>query len=118
MLNSFKRTSRNKEIMDFKVRALDFLSIYIKEKHYQSKPVFQIKLIRGLLNALSVAHRDSHSALFERIKQILSQMARQTPKGNEEEKSIKSNQDGLKECEVLMTEMMQMLLKQHRDPAL
>jgi hypothetical protein len=25
--------------MDFKVRALDFLAIYIKEKHYQEKPV-------------------------------------------------------------------------------
>lgn len=71
-----ERASRNKEIMDFKVRTLDFMSIYIKEKHYQTKPAYQIKIIRGLLNALSVAHRDSNTTLFERIKQILSQMAK------------------------------------------
>lgn len=63
--------------MDFKVRALDFLSIYIKEKHYQTKPMYQIKLIRGLLSALSVAHRDNHTTLFDRIKLILSHMAKQ-----------------------------------------
>lgn len=26
--------AKNKEVMDFKVRALDFLAIYIREKHY------------------------------------------------------------------------------------
>jgi hypothetical protein len=39
MIKSKQRAAKNKEIMDFKVRALDFLSIYIKERHYQSKPV-------------------------------------------------------------------------------
>ena len=94
--------------MDFKVRAIDFLSIYIKEKHYQAKPSIQIKLIRGLLKALSVAHKDSHKALFDRIKLILSQMAKQGSKCTEESKATK---EGLHECQVLMTEMMQMLLK-------
>ena len=65
MIKSKERASKNKEIMDFKVRALDFLSIYIKEKHYQQRPVIQIKLIRGLLQSLSVAHRDGHKALFD-----------------------------------------------------
>jgi hypothetical protein len=39
MIKSKQRATKNKEIMDFKVRALDFLSIYIKERHYQSKPL-------------------------------------------------------------------------------
>ena len=43
-------------------------------------------------------------------------MAKQGSKAQDGEKQ-KTN-EGLKECEVLMTEMMQMLLKQHRDPAL
>jgi hypothetical protein len=102
--------------MDFKVRALDFLAIYIKEKHYQSKPAIQIKLIRGLLQALSVAHRDAHKALFDRIKQILAQMAKQGVAQQEESKQVQES--NLQECQVLMTEMMQMLLKQHRDPAI
>ena len=87
--------------MDFKVRALDFLSIYIKERHYQAKPVIQIKLIRGLLQSLSVAHKDKHKSLFDRIKQILSQMARQGSMKSEESKQT----SGLSECRVLMTEM-------------
>lgn len=115
MIKSKERASKNKEIMDFKVRALDFLSIYIKEKHYQQRPVIQIKLIRGLLQSLSVAHRDGHKALFDRIKQILSQMAKQGAKAGEESKVADG---GLQECQVLMTEMMQMLLKQHRDQAI
>lgn len=45
-------------------------------------------------------------------------MAKQGSKNSEEEKSVQPKKDGLKECEVLMTEMMQMLLKQHKDPAL
>ena len=44
--------------MDFKVRALDFLSIYVKEKGYVGNAANQIKLIQGLLKALSVAHSD------------------------------------------------------------
>ena len=63
--------------MDFKVRALDFLSIYVKEKSYQGNSMIQIKLIRGLLKALSVAHRDQHKILFERIKSVLTLMAKQ-----------------------------------------
>lgn len=39
--------------------------------------MIQIKLIRGLLQSLSVAHRDSNKALFDRIKQILAQMTKQ-----------------------------------------
>ena len=56
--------------MDFKVRALDFLSIYVKQN--ASPPAeTQMKLIQGLLKALQVAHNDSHTILFERIKSVL-----------------------------------------------
>jgi len=42
--------------MDFKVRALDFLSIYVKQS--QPDASNQLKLIQGLLKALTVAHKD------------------------------------------------------------
>ena len=32
---SSTKANKQKQIMDFKVRALDFLSIYVKEKGYQ-----------------------------------------------------------------------------------
>ena len=64
--------------MDFKVRALDFLSIYVKEKGYQGNSMAQLKLIRGLLSALSVAHKDKHQILFDRIKSVLTIMAKQS----------------------------------------
>ena len=38
----------------------------------------QLKLIRGLLNALSVAHKDKHQILFDRIKSVLTIMAKQS----------------------------------------
>jgi hypothetical protein len=72
--------------MDFKVRALDFLSIFIKEKHHQSNSAIQIKLVRGLLTSLSVAHRDANKTLFERIKQILASMTKQGASTTEESK--------------------------------
>lgn len=41
--------------MEFKVRALDFLSIYCKQSQ---KSDLQLVLIQGLLKALTVAHKD------------------------------------------------------------
>ena len=64
-------------MMDFKVRAVDFLSIYVKQRAYQSDPSVQIKLIRGLLKGLSAANVDKHQILFERIKSVLALMAKQ-----------------------------------------
>lgn len=64
-------------MQDFKVRAVDFLSIYVKSKAYQSEATVQIKLIRGLLKGLSSAHTDKHPILFERIKSVLALMAKQ-----------------------------------------
>ena len=64
-------------MQDFKVRAVDFLSIYVKSKAYQSEASVQIKLIRGLLKGLSSAHTDKHPILFERIKSVLALMAKQ-----------------------------------------
>lgn len=67
------KDARYKQMMDFKVRAVDFLSIYVKqrsEKKMQDQAL-QLKLIRGLLKGLSTAHADKHPVLFERIKSVL-----------------------------------------------
>ena len=66
-----------RQMLDFKVRAVDFLSIYVKQRAYQGKPTVQIKLIRGLLKGLSAANSDKHQILLERIKSVLSLMAKQ-----------------------------------------
>ena len=62
------------------MRAVDFLSIYVKSRAYQKSEdatTIQIKLIRGLLKGLSSAHTDKNPILFERIKSVLALMAKQ-----------------------------------------
>jgi len=98
--------------MDFKVRALDFLSIYVKQSHPDSSK--QLKLIQGLLKGLTVAHKDSHTILFDRIKSVLAQIAKQSTAQSKEESKADSANNG-KECKILLTEMMAMLLRQHND---
>ena len=66
-----------KQVIDFKVRVLDFLAIYVKKNGYKSDPSTQIKLIRGLLKGLSTAHKDQSKALFDRLKSVLALMAKQ-----------------------------------------
>lgn len=60
---------------------LDFLAIYIKEmkkKQNQSKSFDSLSIIKGLLKALQVAHADKNSMLFDRIKSVISILAKGT----------------------------------------
>lgn len=103
--------------MDFKVRCLDFVSIYVKQMHAASKAPpadTQLALIQGLLKALTAAHGDKHTILFDRVKSVLASLAKQASSPEES----KTQEKGGKECKILMTEMMSMLLKQHKDASL
>ena len=64
--------------MDFKVRVLDFLAIYVKETRNKNseKKFDSLHLIKGLLKGLQVAHRDKNTILFDRIKTVLTLVAR------------------------------------------
>ena len=93
------------------MRPLDFLSIYVKEKCYQGNSTVQIKLIRGLLKALSVAHKDQNKILFDRTKSVLTLMAKQNQGVGQNGQSTKASEDDSESCKVLLTEMMQMLLR-------
>ena len=108
--------NRNKQMMDFKVRAVDFLSIYVKQRAYQSDPSAQIKLIRGLLKGLSAANVDKHQILFERIKSVLALMAKQ---GQTAAGQSTSTQEGSNDNETksLLTEVSRLVLKPQREPA-
>lgn len=99
--------------MDFKVRALDFLDIYVKQSDHKRAPETQMKLIQGLLKGLNSAQNDNHTILFDRIKSVLGSIAKQSSHAAEEQKSS----DG-KECQILLTEMMTMLLRTQKDQAL
>jgi hypothetical protein len=60
---------------------LDFISIYIKEmtkrnEHSKDSKFDSIDLIKGLLKAMQVAHADKNAILFERIKSVISIMAK------------------------------------------
>lgn len=46
------KTSKVKQVSDFKVRALDFLAIYIKEAKGKSQELDYLKLIKGLIKGL------------------------------------------------------------------
>ncbi len=107
-------------MMDFKVRAVDFLSIYVKQRAYQGDSQIQIKLIRGLLKGLSTANADKHQILFERIKSVLALMAKQGQPSSSQTSAAQSNSDSndADETKVLLTEMSKLVTKQHKEVAM
>ena len=62
------------------MRVLDFIAIYVKEMKKvhpaQKRSYDALKLIKQLLKALQVAHADKNTILFERIKTVLTLIAR------------------------------------------
>lgn len=109
-----------KQMMDFKVRAVDFLSIFVKQRAFQGDSDVQVKLIRGLLKGLSVAHADKHTILFDRIKSVLALMAKQSNStavsSISEGKSPKKSDSG--ETKLLLNELSRLMLKPQKDAAM
>ena len=68
-----------------------------------------LKLIKGLLKALQVAHHDSNTILFDRVKTVLIGIARGG--NNKSEYSEQENKDS----KILMTEVMALVLKPTKD---
>jgi len=101
--------------MEFKVRVLDFIAIYVKEmrKEESEKTIDSLKLIKGLLKALQVAHADKNTILFERIKTVLTLIAR----GGGQKIAVQNGEDSneSKESKILMTEVMSLVLKPTKD---
>jgi hypothetical protein len=62
-----------------------------------------MKLIQGLLKALTVAHKDSNTILFDRIKIILTLIAKQNVQSKDAENT--------NACKMLLTEIMTMMLR-------
>lgn len=69
-----------KAIIDFKARVLKFISIYIKEQGANLQNEQSIMIIQGLLKALDIADKDKNTMLFERIKKIIIQIAKEGKK--------------------------------------
>jgi len=74
---------------------LDFVEIYIKEMkkdihNGKSRKLDSIKIIKGLIKALQIAHQDKNTLLFDRIKSVLGIIAR----GSFQRESDKSNKNG------------------------
>ena len=97
---------------------LDFVAIYIKEmKKKQSASLESLDIIKGLLKGLQVAHADKNTILFERIKTVISMMAR----GPQGQSKLADDSDGeedgesIKESKIVMTELMGQLLKTGKD---
>ena len=68
-----------------------------------------LKLIKGLLKALQVAHHDSNTILFDRVKTVLISIARGGNKEGEQ------NEQENKDSKILMTEVMALVLKPTKD---
>ena len=68
-----------------------------------------IRIIKGLLNALNIAHKDNNAVLFSRIKSVLSLMAR----GTSSHGQVSSHE--LKDCKLLLTEVMGLVLRPTKD---
>ena len=112
--------SKYKSVMDFKVRVMELVSIYVQQRAKKTEEVkdsnrsdTSLTLIKGLLSSLKVAHQDNHQVLFDRAKATLSSMAKQgintTTSGSE---------DALKDQKLLFTETMATILKPNKDSAL
>jgi hypothetical protein len=106
--------------MDFKVRVMEFISIFVQQRNKQKEEVKEsnrsdtsLTLIKGLLHSLKVAHQDSHQVLFDRAKTVLSSMAKQGINT-----ASNDSEDALKDQKILMTETMATLLKPNKDSAL
>ena len=83
-----EQATKYKQIQDFKVRVLDFVAIYIKEvkkegsQRNNEQHLDSLEIIKGLLRGLQVAHLDRNMILFERIKSVISMMARGSGSSN------------------------------------
>lgn len=66
-----------------------------------------LKLIKGLLKALQVAHSDNNTILFDRIKTVLTNIARGSPQD--------SGSSDNKDRKLLMTEVVSLVLKPTKD---
>jgi len=55
---------------------LDFIAIFVKENKKDGATYDSMKLIKGLLKSLQIAHQDKNTILFERIKTVLAMIAR------------------------------------------
>lgn len=72
-----------------------------------------LKLIKGLLRALQVAHADKNTVLFDRVKTVLTNLAR----GSQFQSSGDTDavQDEGKDRKILMTEVVGLVLKPTKD---
>ena len=92
---------------------LDFIAIYIKEmkkKQNQNKSFDSLNIIKGLLKALQVAHADKNTMLFDRIKSVISILAKGTHAAEDNALEDEDDQE-LKSNKIIVTEIMNLLLK-------
>lgn len=107
------QANKVKQIMEFKVRVLDFIAIYIKEAKKNNKELDSHHLIKGLLKAMQVAQADKNTILFERIKSVLTLIARGNPGQN-----AADDESSNKDSKMLITEVMALVLKPTKDAAM
>ena len=75
-----------------------------------------ITMIKGLLKAMQVAHSDNNKILFDRIKTVLTNIARGSKMASSEEHKVDSGSKSQnKDKKILMTEVMSLVLKPTKD---
>jgi|TARA_B110000285_G_C14985961_1_gene543825 hypothetical protein len=73
-----------------------------------------ISMIKGLLKALQVAHQDNNKILFDRIKTVLTHIARGNKMGVDDI-PVSGEKGQNKDKKILMTEVMSLVLKPTKD---
>ena len=110
------------QIVDFKSRVLDFISIYVKEAKENpngSSAINNQKIIKNLLRALKTAHLDKNEVLARRIETVLSNLTKLNGGSkNKEGKADKEDKDVNKGRKLLMTEVMNYVLKPGKSKAI
>jgi hypothetical protein len=84
------------------------VAIYLKEANSgASRSIDGLKLTKGLLKALQVAHSDKNTVLFDRIKSVMSLMGKGA--------SINDVQKENKDAKILLQEVVSLALKPTKD---
>lgn len=99
-----------KAITEFKIKVLDFLSIYIKESKGEIDNEKRIIIVKGLLDSLAVAHEDRSYVLFDKIKTVILALAKQS------KSSLKHSEDDSHAITILFTEIIHKILNPKIDP--
>jgi hypothetical protein len=86
------------------------LNIYVKETKGNISGDKRMIITKGLLDAMSIAHNDKNAVLFDKIKNVIVTMAKETKNVDDNSEETKNHKT------ILFTEILTKILNPKLDP--